>query len=68
MKGALLTFLSVLMLSQNEPNRVVPTDPEDNVSRIHEAVTLASDSDVAVLVVGDNKMNSCEDWGRMGGR
>ena len=43
-------------------DRVVPTNPEENVSRIHEAVTLASDSDVAVLVVGDNEMTSREAW------
>jgi beta-glucosidase len=41
-------------------DRVVPADPAANRGRIAEAVALARDSDVAVLVVGDNEQTARE--------
>ena len=39
---------------------MVPADPAENRRRIAEAVTLAKDSDVAVVVVGDNEQTARE--------
>jgi beta-glucosidase len=41
-------------------DRVVPAEPAANRGRIAEAVALARDSDVAVVVVGDNEQTSRE--------
>jgi len=41
-------------------DRVVPADPAANRRRIAEAVALARDSDVAVVVVGDNEQTARE--------
>jgi beta-glucosidase len=41
-------------------DRVVPADPAANRRRIAEAVALARDSDVAILVVGDNEQTARE--------
>jgi beta-glucosidase len=41
-------------------DRVVPADPAENRRRIAEAVTLAKESDVAILVVGDNEQTARE--------
>lgn len=41
-------------------DRVVPADPVENRRRIAEAVALAKNSDVAVVVVGDNEQTARE--------
>jgi beta-glucosidase len=41
-------------------DRVVPADPAENRRRIEEAVKLARNSDVAVVVVGDNEQTARE--------
>src|SRR5262245_47493925 len=41
-------------------DKVVPADPAANRRRIAEAVTLAKDSDAAVVVVGDNEQTARE--------
>jgi beta-glucosidase len=41
-------------------DRVVPADPVENRRRIAEAVALAKDSDVAIVVVGDNEQTARE--------
>jgi beta-glucosidase len=41
-------------------DRVVPADPAENRNRIEEAVKLARNSDVAVVVVGDNEQTARE--------
>jgi beta-glucosidase len=41
-------------------DRVVPANPEANRKRIDEAVSLARESDVAVVVVGDNEQTARE--------
>jgi len=41
-------------------DRVVPADPAENRRRTAEAVALAKDSDVAVVVVGDNEQTARE--------
>lgn len=45
-------------------------DPEEDAARIEEAVRLASDSDLAIVVVGDNEQTSREAWaeGHLGDR
>ena len=43
-------------------DRVVLADSSQNVKRIEEAVALARNSDVAIVVVGDNEMTSREAW------
>jgi beta-glucosidase len=41
-------------------DRVVPADPAENQRRIADAVTLAKNCDVAVVVVGDNEQTARE--------
>jgi beta-glucosidase len=41
-------------------DRVVPADPAENKRRIEAAVALARDSDVAIVVVGDNEQTARE--------
>jgi beta-glucosidase len=41
-------------------DRVVPADPVENRRRLAEAVALAKESDVAILVVGDNEQTARE--------
>lgn len=43
-------------------DKVVWTDPESNRPRMQEAVELARQSDVAILVVGGNEQTSREAW------
>lgn len=46
--------------ARSSADRVVPADPASNRRRIAEAVALARDSDVAILVVGDNEQTARE--------
>src|SRR5262245_44060950 len=46
--------------ARSSADRVVPADPAANRRRIAEAVALARDSDVAVVVVGDNEQTARE--------
>jgi beta-glucosidase len=46
--------------ARSSADRVVPADPDANRGRIAEAVALARDSDVAVVVVGDNEQTARE--------
>jgi beta-glucosidase len=46
--------------ARSSADRVVPADPAENRRRIAEAVALASDSDVAIVVVGDNEQTARE--------
>jgi beta-glucosidase len=46
--------------ARSSADRVVLADPAANRKRIAEAVTLAKDSDVAVVVVGDNEQTARE--------
>jgi beta-glucosidase len=45
-------------------DRVVPSDPEEDRRQIAEAVAVAKDADVVVLVIGDNEQTSREGWSR----
>ena len=45
-----------------QADRVVLADSATNARRIQEAVALARNSDVAIVVVGDNEMTSREAW------
>src|SRR5262245_58288222 len=49
-------------LSRSSVDRVVLADSAANRRRIAEAVPLARDSDVAILVVGDNEQIAREAW------
>jgi beta-glucosidase len=46
--------------ARGSADRVVPTDPAANRRRIADAVALARDSDVAIVVVGDNEQTARE--------
>ncbi len=46
-------------------DRVVPSDPEEDRRQIAEAVAVARDSDLVVLVIGDNEQTSREGWSRV---
>jgi beta-glucosidase len=43
-------------------DEVTPSDPADDTSRIAEAVQLARDADVAILVLGGNEATCREGW------
>ena len=45
---------------RSSADKVVPADPAENRRRIADAVALAKDSDVAVVVVGDNEQTARE--------
>jgi beta-glucosidase len=45
---------------RSSADKVVPADPAENRRRIAEAVNLAKNSDVAVVVVGDNEQTARE--------
>ncbi|HSQ58188.1 MAG TPA: glycoside hydrolase family 3 N-terminal domain-containing protein, partial [Gemmata sp.] len=45
---------------RSSADKVVPADPAENRRRIAEAVKLARESDVAIVVVGDNEQTSRE--------
>jgi beta-glucosidase len=46
--------------ARGSADRVVPADPAANLRRIADAVALARDSDVAIVVVGDNEQTCRE--------
>jgi beta-glucosidase len=46
--------------ARGSADRVVPADPAENRRRIEEAVKLAKNSDVAVVVMGDNEQTARE--------
>jgi beta-glucosidase len=45
---------------RSSADKVVPADPAENRRRIAEAVTVAKNSDVAIVVVGDNEQTARE--------
>jgi len=45
---------------RSSADKVVPADPAENRRRIADAVTLAKNSDVAIVVVGDNEQTARE--------
>jgi beta-glucosidase len=45
-------------------DRVVPGDPEEDRRQIAEAVAVAAEADVIVLVIGDNEQTSREGWSK----